>query len=101
MPTPQPFLPRYASHALRLGDLVARYPLVAWQEGEGFSLATFTEEGERTIFLSGKLELHHPDFPMRETAEPTEVSLEALADLLTTATGWELRYAGQLLLPPP
>lgn len=95
-------VPRYAAHRVRLGDFVACLPLVSWQVEGGFTLRPFVEEAERTIFLSGTLELHHPDFPLgaKERA-PEEVPLETLARMVASAEGWELRYSGQLLLPPP
>lgn len=92
--------PRYASHILRLGAFVARRPLVAWSPGEGLSLGLFTAEVERTIFLSGALELRHPAFPLQTMASPEEVSLEVIAELLSQHDGWELYHEGKLLLPP-
>lgn len=95
-------VPRYAAHRVRLGDFVACLPLVSWQVEGGFTLRPFVEEGERTIFLSGTLELHHPDFPLcTDAGAIQEVPLETLARMVASAEGWELRYSGQLLLPPP
>lgn len=93
-------LPRYASHRLRVGSLLARSVLIEARPDGQWQLSPFVGEVERTIFLSGELILQR-SAPSPATAdEPLrEVSYVELAALLSTSRDWTLYYEGRPLLP--
>lgn len=101
MPLPPTPAPRYASHRLRSGGLFARHVLVEALPDGHFRLSPFSEEGERTIFLSGEMILSFPQLPASAEEAPEEVSITMLQAAISLLSEGELSYLGKRLLPLP
>lgn len=54
---------RYASHYLRLGDQLMRYPLLDLEGDKLVGIGYFEREVAGTIFVDGGIILRHPDYP--------------------------------------
>lgn len=90
--------PRYAAHRLRLGAFFARGVLVEALPQGAWRLAPFTEEIERTIFLSGEMTLEEAPLDHTPVASLQEVTIPELQRLADSLRGAKLYYQGRPLL---